>query len=721
MTDNLFRYSLKGSTGLYFSLDGAGNVQQSATPWYFYDPKDTQSFQVQYVRNEEDGGVFRQTTLPLSLHGTAGKIARAVFYDFAVTGVITMTVDMQRRDMTADINFYPLYSAEIDLSQSVDGDDDSPVFITAKLVDLGIPALMEANRDTDYPFPCIASTPGIIPIRIKGVTLQSSYQHVPSAETLFINIALSPNLDIVVPNASFYIEGDFGVMTSNSQLSSPAAFSITLGATITQPEYDNYSLQAEQTLSVVFKMRQEVKVTNDASSPGSTVFNVRIIVANILRQTTVNQFIYSHTPIAAGDDEQFIFDVQTAPFTMNSGDRLIVSYTRDSGAGNNQVTIEQFANASSYGISFKSEALIAFQQPETLCYGYRLPQVMSKVVTEMTNGTATFQSTYLNQPTYDVGTCAYQTILVPGASIRGLADAELKVSFDQLRKHLNTYMNGIGLEATVIRSEKMSYFYNAAQVIATITANGPVKKSIANDFCFNNIKVGYASTSMDELNGLQEWNANQEWTNNLKQTGVASKDMDLTSPFNASIFTIEKIRRDFIRPQTTSTQIDNSVFLIEIGPNMIDGAYEVYRGHNVTGGVLYPDGVYNVGLRPKWTIKRNLPWLRSFLPPTWVIEFVNGDRNTDLVANGDVEGQSITVGTGTKFFKPFKLESNATIPENLLTLMAAIPYGKLIIDDNGVLLGGHVLDMAITFANNSSSDIFLLTSADTNLTPLIRG
>jgi hypothetical protein len=297
--------------------------------------------------------------------------------------------------------------------------------------------------------------------------------------------------------------------------------------------------------------------------------------------------------------------------------------------------------------------------------------------------------------------------------------------------------------------------YQKDTLLCEITDNTAVKKDPAIDFIYNKIKIGFPDSSVDEINGLQEFCCEHTYSCGRKSPTVSNKELDLTSSYIHGMYSIENIRSYLFRDDNMSMGRDNDLCVVEIEDTMTDGAYNPRRGYylggiNTIAGMLYPNDVYNAGHSPKACLIRNLNYITSYLNEDDIISLQTISKNKDLSQGGGntyiTENASLKmdVPPGTiaqlndkgvivsyfsgilPLFKPFVLEFSAEMPENLLVLMEDVnngslrKYGVIRLNDNGLSVDCFVLDCGVTPGTKDTYRIRGLLSPNTNAQNFIR-
>lgn len=747
--DKLFRYSFQDASGLWYWVHN-GSVVKSSLPKYLTDdPDGWESMMVSFARNQEKGGVFRKASGQelLKFHSEASLILRFICYTQGVKGYCKLTVDKQNRDFTSNDWQYALwYSCEIDFGQSIDGDtanQPGEVFFQARLLELGVPALLEANENTPYEIPLYttwvaAGDPGNVldpdakRVRFTDVNLKGLYTWLVP-ETVDVNG--NPTVYVGDGNLDTYVLTTDTIFELGTALSSD--FNAVIGLIFFDSIYD---------FSGRLRINCDVTYTNTGGA--AITFSLRLLtfasndLVTVLNATTI--WIDS-APLTAGNSRTVSVDVDwLINVQRDKAYRLDVEYVHSG-----SINPPEMAVVNGDG-EMSLEA--TFTMPDSYAYGFRYIDLAKKLVTRLTNSLGTAVSTHLSNALLAYyNSKPYNCIVVPGASIRDLDNPVIKTSLNDYSQDQRVmYGSGVGIEGNNVRFEPMAYFYQKSTPIATLEANGPIKKQFALDYIYNRIKIGFEVSTVDEINGLQEFCAEQTYSCGLTSPSVADKELNLLSPYIHGMYSAENARAYLFRTDELASTKDNEVFVIEVSDNTVtvDGvsAYEPRRG-NIGGGVVngfeFPSDIYNLGHSPKTCLMRNLNFIKSYLANNDIITFQTATKNANLEygptslfikenANIKITSSGATIlptynhPSILRLFLPFAIEANGIVPFNLVALMetqvAGVyrKYGVFTFTDGTTTVEAFNLDCGITPGTEDAYLIRGLCSPDTDINNFIR-
>lgn len=214
---------------------------------------------------------------------------------------------------------------------------------------------------------------------------------------------------------------------------------------------------------------------------------------------------------------------------------------------------------------------VTFQQ--TIIKALKPLRLLQQIVSKMTNGMYTAQSSYLAGMT--------DLLITSGSAIRNhegqnptVTGSVIKTSLDDFFQAMKIRGVGLGIENDVLIIEKTSYFFKTNVAIALGEVN-ELDFKVAEDIVFNTMKVGYPNQTYDNVNGLDEFNVTQKYT--TPHTRIVN-ELDLTSPYRADCYGIELLRVNLDGQDTTDNSSDNDTFFLNVKKG---GNYQYYSG-NVT-------------------------------------------------------------------------------------------------------------------------------------------
>jgi hypothetical protein len=275
--------------------------------------------------------------------------------------------------------------------------------------------------------------------------------------------------------------------------------------------------------------------------------------------------------------------------------------------------------------------------------------LFKKIIKKITGDDNNAYSDVLQQCTYCV-TC--------GDAIRGLENAELKISLKKFLQSFDAYlMGGWGLIDGKLRFENREYFYSTSEPtypLGTVTLKSS-KRAV--DLMYPSIKIGHDEQEVDDVNGKYDFNGYHVYKTPIA-SGMGGRELVIQSAMRAGPFEIEIKRINFEGRDTTDDSTDNKLYVldVDIASGPVDGVYSLDRSVVPDSGVPDVDTIFNVRLRPSEMFKRHWRWIRSWAYgyDNEYIVFDHANRNADLVVDGNRDGRSIRINTmGALMFKPW--------------------------------------------------------------------
>jgi hypothetical protein len=259
----------------------------------------------------------------------------------------------------------------------------------------------------------------------------------------------------------------------------------------------------------------------------------------------------------------------------------------------------------------------------TSAQGYLMHEVerIAQVILDKENA---FQSDFFGRTDigYPVnGEGAFQTVH-SGKQIRGIPNEHPSISFRDWFTSVNAQHNlGAGIEfdkfnVPFIRVEKKEHFFSG-QVITTIHSVSNLRKSVAREWIYNEIEIGYAKAEYEEVNGLEEYNNKFEWTSSIN---TIKNKLDLVSKLRADGYGIEFARRkQYSDSPTEDTKYDNESFTVIVKedgtlPNG-DTKYKNVQSENydIVENIFSPATAYNLDITPGRMLRNNGSVIRAGL------------------------------------------------------------------------------------------------------------
>lgn len=417
--------------------------------------------------------------------------------------------------------------------------------------------------------------------------------------------------------------------------------------------------------------------------------------------------IYSTPGIIQGSantyDFSFDINVRLAP-----GDSCILTYFdayEETLPGTGTISRNQhYIYGSECSLSLEELSLFPTSTVDT----YKIYEVLNKVVESITDRTDAIRSDFFGRTdsvphVYTEDGCGSQAAYTNGLNIRNMLDNtgnpfDITANFLQLFNCLNVH-NSIGFAIEKIggipyvRIEPKEYFYNNTP-IKTFNNVSDLAKSVATEYAWNEIEIGYSQWEVENINGIDEFNTKHIYTFPVKNI---NKRLTLLTDIICGGYAIEMTRRQqYNNEPTTDWKYDNNGFIISLNrisqtfdtqeenPYHQDGdTYpKTYPVGTITernemflqvDGVISPETSYNLRYSPSRCMVNNYRYVAGTIShnPSLPLKFQSGTGNIVMLTemddvcdnvNGAIsENQDIisdNLDTDDKFayFEPLKLE-----------------------------------------------------------------
>jgi len=414
------------------------------------------------------------------------------------------------------------------------------------------------------------------------------------------------------------------------------------------------------------------------------------------------------------NDEVYLFVYGSVVSTGTSlgGSEWIIYYYTDP----DDITFQQGTINIGFGIQHK----------KTNVYAYRIDRLFEKLVKKVFGPQYNAVSQILAP---DTSTPQARTLMITcGDAIRGLSGAVIKTSFKDFFQSAHVQKNvAMGVNGNTLSIEARNAFFTGAEII-DLGEVKDVKVSVATDYIYNTLKIGYPNQTYDDLNGRTEYNTTFLW--NLPISRVV-KELNLVSPYRGDTFGIEFIRINLDGKNTTDNKGDNDVFIVdsirEIDPSG-NPYWTAFRQIFVeVQGVFEGNYVYNISISPKRLLYVHGDSLRSFLygQESKEIVFQSTDKNPYLLTialSGEVVSERADVPVGIlngPFFKPFYMEFTTQVPMTFTQMISISKTGMFRFTYRGQSFKGCLMEGGIKPATMEQQTFRLLAAVDNDLTKLI--
>lgn len=693
---------MQGRDFIYFLFDENNNsyyaygdtvlLSGSLKPLEF-TPNGWTKIQIQNQRNPTYFALDRSFSVPLEYLKDGGQILKHIYYNFGVEAKVNMAICEQRLFIDAThYGFYYtlLYRGEIDLANFK---HDGPK-VTVNIMEGGLVKFIKAYENTKYEIPTFV--PDAVDVLMDGVELRQSTSFLLNNGSLtndlgghIIDLELLSTEEVQSLGA---ITSD-RVKTGNSASALWGANSYFL-LTGSQPT----TITVNWDFNVFLQLAAGVGGIN----PTSVILQMCVLESNSATNNIPLQTLGVHDPILLYNHTHHFSGSFTTTIPANR--RLLLYMTATQ---NRDFTYFTYDNDGDFSISY------TYTHHPTNIKGLRPLYVFQQLISKISNGQYTAQSTFLQSIQDVVVTC--------GDAIRRIDGSVIKTSLrDFFTSYSSDFGLGLGMMGNTLRLEEKAFWVQYTDVI-DLGEVSKMKVSPANDLLINNIKIGSPNQDYDDVNGKQEFNTTHEYSAPI--TRVA-KELNLISVYRKDCYGIEFTRLNLDGKTTTDSDSDNDLFMIHIedAPRG-DGFYHLDRTLNVGAtGLLTPDTVFNLFLTPVRGLIRNGSYIRSLfykLDSKFLI-FQTSDKNDKVVSGGVIENQNMQiVSLGPSLFSCNYLEFETKVPVNLFDLLNANPLKAFSGTWAGFSFIGIPNKISAQPGDNASQTFQLLAAPTQDFTPLI--
>lgn len=509
-----------------------GIVMKSANPrWLKQNPNGWKDMTIQFATNQSYFATLRSFTNALRFIDDG----QAILMDRLLKGKGTEEVlylIILRNDPSKGLNYYALeYKERIDLTK-LNGDPRTGVAVNTLQNDVF--SLVQANENTMYSIACNSSNPLAIPVLFDGTLLQDNLNYSFINANILAPTSAKPYF--AVPLAFLNNEGD------------------SVGVLFGDQNFDNFDDPAAY-----------VSYANNANNFFSSVDPIIDSIMGVFRfqanmslplPTTFELFLMKNTDTYPVPAPQVLGTVALP--AIGSGFGVTYSITFDTSirlAANEKLfLIMKFQGHDITPLSTNMALRFASKQDPSVNYALRPIDALQSLVSQITFGRCTADSNFLRQNNRK---CA-----LSGSSLRSFPDANIQTCFaDFFKSYSAAYNMGLAVRNGVLWMEPLDVLYNAnVEILRLPNISKPVL-TVAEEFVYSNVKVGYLKQNYNKRNGRYEFNCTHNYT--FPITSSLNK-LDLVSPYRADSFGMEFIRTGYPDLTTTDDKGDNDVFTVMI-------------------------------------------------------------------------------------------------------------------------------------------------------------
>lgn len=756
LAERFYLFEVIGGVNTYYYVDGGGAVQATtdeATGMVKVSdsPNDWKEVEMGYDRSESLHGIFTQVSNEYTFYGNAAKIIWHKRVKEGYAASLKLRIDVLEQT-PASFYYETLSINDIDFS-TFEGDHISAKVL---LFEAGIGADLKTNLDTPYEIPLTG--PDVVDTIHQGTTIKSKYNY-RYGETVVGNAVIRNNPNevfnlLIAPTVSEGLRPVAAEHTADGIRMGIFGSGFFYGAFDGfSDQYDRYILSAQQDIpDVLLNFKADFRWRFMAgASPGTgpatnCVFRI-FAVKSFNRAPFIPEIIYSSATVpsaAAGVWYDESIDIIYSLGGLANGQRVYIVMgvytdygvaTTASAWGFEIETVDPTLSRVSLDMNFDPE--------ESQVQGYRWFTLWKKTIEKFADGKYGAMPAapgYLgNASTFIKGNYPWRTILTNGLSLKGGTGTIFKVTpGDMIDDAEFTWGSGVVTTENQVFLKPLPEIYDRTTEILNIGQLTGWKLTPLNNVT-SKIKIGNAFEQGDILNGLEDFN-----TQNTYKVQAIFKEENFTeyvSPFNASIYNIEKLRVQEFGKDTTGNKVNDDIYKYSVlgtpeGSNYPirypDTDYFVY-------GVDFPSRVYNVEFSPGNTYQRLKEIIASNTYPSLKpITFQTTERYAGMrsffydydhavyfpdVIEKDNLIPAPTTNPANRLWYPWILTGQSEKPFNIRQVMKNNPYGyvTMTIDKDGELITmkGFIRKVRFKPVSRSNFDWEFLLTPDNDMEKLI--
>lgn len=578
-----FKFFLVDSpSGLAFYVDAMGNIQKgnvlTGTDYSLpQSPGGWEDMQLSFGRSAHYWGLNRTFTIPLKFIGDGASIIRHLFYNGrGVESQVTLVI-VKWDDVTGVFRLY--YSGQLDLSKIEDAVAEG---VTVNIMQGGIVQMLKAYENTVIEIPCDGSIPENIKVNCDGILLNDTFHYE------IVPIVLPYAGDQPLPCTYVSNDGDNIGITKNSQALEQM-----------YPGYyqksSNFLFSSEEPVSVRIKgniiVRSDPSISNtlflmftatSLSQPRGIDGNLLDHAAGLVRPFVPLDGIFNavNSQINLQTQMSFGFDLTV---NLAANEHLFIIVFNNFSAtpvtvigGSFTLTFSSRYRASRvWGIRpydlgkllIKRMNALSSNFLQTFNFGFDSLLLQANPNLIVTSGDALRASTdpnyyqYYNQATLNP-TNPNNENYTQFPTLGPVIKTTLSDFFDTFNAILNAALSNQQLpgEQESVFIEDKTYVLDPSVITMSLTKISNFRVSLATEYFFNWLKIGYEPQQYDEKAGKYEYNSTVQWQAPIR---TLSKTLEIMSKYRADSYGIEYTRYNTQGGKSaTFNNSDNSRFLL---------------------------------------------------------------------------------------------------------------------------------------------------------------
>lgn len=606
-----------------------------------YNPTNLYDSEMEFSTNEEYFSLVRSISFPLDFVKDGAAILRHLY--FLRKGVVQKCY-LTIIEWDGAQGIYVLsYHGRIDFSQKTE-DPKSGTF-SVPTVDDSAWGVLSMNDKTVYSVDCSVTNPKAIPVLFDGTTLRNKYTFQTVQSPI---IDAGPENWLLIPFVLINQDGDSYGIISKSQ-SFQGNFNTI----------DELRASAGWFISTI-KDINNVLITGSIHLIVNTNQNfpylgIKLYITTSLGQNLSIVLIPQGPGVFAGQviKRDFSFTINLA-----SGEKMFMVLEMGGGVGNTMSITPVVTNTSVHTETI-SDSIVA--------YGLRAIDLIQELVSKATRNRFTINSEFFT--TFNKDVC------LSGDSIRGVPNAKIYSSVNDFFKSFDAiYFLAMRVINGDLWIEKATTVYSPTGTIVDLGEAVDIRLSPANEFFFNEIKVGSPVVDYRHPSGRLEFNSTNSFSLPIENINKKSENI---SVYRLGCYDIIFLILDYQGGSTQDNSGDKRVFVVKITDERGFAVDDIETFENIT--------VNNSSLEPVIKLPLNNDIIKSDIPT------IKGVTNPGLTVNiyidGVMDGSTVS-------------DVNGNWSYDVVTPLT--PY------DPGVETGIHLIQATFTDLSAPTSDISII-------------
>lgn len=597
-----------------------------------YTPDAWMDIKFGFVRDQKRIGMTNTANFPLRFVMDGATIVRDSIYRLGCD--IELFLFISRRTVEFTDTDYADYHkkwlrAPLDLTSMVDEEH----LITIKVGEYGLAKALKANENTKYAFKL--SDPEAINIRMDGLLLEDT-----------VNFLVSP-IELSLANGIVEHYLPAGMTTRDGQAAGFAGFTVFADKLEPPATSIKYLFETDQVITGLHctgNVSMSIKLGGTPTNNGSTTDNrVLVVLYSNLRPNILSSPIQFLSDGGSGGHKlttvmNFVSLDFDFTFNAQKGEKFFIAVVP---AGQKSIVKFEYLE-SRFTIDFRS------RYKPTVIRAFQPHILLDKLIEKIAGKRNMSVSTLLSSLKYR------DLVLTSGDGLRGLDEAEVKLSFNDF---FNTYQiytfGGCAITREQLEFEIIDRYLDYSNPIE-LGEVAELKTTWANDMMGNTLQIGHKQKDPDEVNGKFSFNNTFTWK--TKKPAPATP-LKYVSEAIADPYTIESLRINFDGKKTTDAEGDNEIYVLATEPDT-DNSFSSRVDLLMVFGVLPVMQVYDLSKMSLFTEGLKIP--------------IRGSQFND----GIVTVASVQMDAGGTTFLVYL--TKAVVPETNITITLGLKYNKLL-------------------------------------------